>query len=316
MIRHLALRVQRRYPRLLEVTTWTLAVVMTVKAALVIALLRYGYDSHAYWLAWRGPMYSSAPNVQDAYLYSPAFAQGLWPLAQLPWPLFAAVASAALGSTLVWLLRPLSKKWAIPLFVVGIDEVVTGNVYLIMAVVAVVGLRRPSTWSFVALTKVTPSVGPVWFLMRREWRQLGISIAATAIVAGLSLLLMKDEWWEWVRFLTNHAESTISPLGSPIVPPLIFRIPIGLALVAWGARSHKPWTVPVGMVMCSPVVGLGTFALLFALPRLLLSVERRAAGTAFGTGSSLRSAPQRAGGEAERPTSDLEAVMERGAGGG
>jgi hypothetical protein len=49
-----------------------------------------GADSHAYWMAARLPetWYTRPPQYRDAHLYSPAFAQALWPLAQLPWPAF------------------------------------------------------------------------------------------------------------------------------------------------------------------------------------------------------------------------------------
>jgi hypothetical protein len=34
------------------------------------------------------------------------------------------------------------------------------------------------------------------------------------------------------------------------------------------ARTDRPWLVPVSMVLASPVVGWGTFAMLTAIPRL------------------------------------------------
>ena len=53
--------------------------------------LGFGYDSHAYWVAAQdlGHLYERPPLARDAYLYSPAFVVLLWPLAQLPWPIFA-----------------------------------------------------------------------------------------------------------------------------------------------------------------------------------------------------------------------------------
>src|SRR4051794_8063098 len=41
-----------------------------------------GADSHAYWVAARRPdtWYTTPPDHWDAYLYSPLFAQLLWPL--------------------------------------------------------------------------------------------------------------------------------------------------------------------------------------------------------------------------------------------
>src|SRR5665647_1227965 len=52
-----------------------------------------GADSHAYWMAVRFPetWYTQPPAYRDAFLYSPAFVQALWPLGQLPWPAFQSV---------------------------------------------------------------------------------------------------------------------------------------------------------------------------------------------------------------------------------
>jgi hypothetical protein len=50
--------------------------------------------------------------------------------------------------------------------------------------------------------------------------------------------------------------------------PLLARLPIALALVVFAALTERRWLVPVCMVLASPVVGWGTFALLAAIPRL------------------------------------------------
>ena len=43
--------------------------------------LGLGYDSHAYWLAVQdmGRLYGAPALARDAFLYSPAFAQLIWP---------------------------------------------------------------------------------------------------------------------------------------------------------------------------------------------------------------------------------------------
>ena len=267
---------RQRLPRDLA---WVLAVVSVATALLVVWLFGYGYDAHAYWSAWHGSMYTRAPNEQNAFLYSPAVAQLVWPLAVLPWPLFAAVMTVVLLAALVWLLRPLELKWAIPLGIAGLNEVSTGNVYLLMAVAAVIGMSHPAAWAFVALTKVTPCVGPVWFLARLEWRRLLISVGATLAIALVSYLTLPHAWADWVSFLTAHASETRAPLGSAVVPPLVVRAPIGIALVVWGARHGSPWTIPVSMLLCTPVIGIGSFALLYALPRIRRASSDPSKGT-------------------------------------
>ena len=50
--------------------------------------------------------------------------------------------------------------------------------------------------------------------------------------------------------------------------PLAVRFPLALVVVVVAARTDRPWLVPVSMVLASPVVGWGTFAMLAAIPRL------------------------------------------------
>src|SRR5262245_56278888 len=74
-----ALRVER-WHRIGLVSLWLLACVFALFTLLAPSRF-YGFDSHAYWLAWQhSDMYGLKPNQQDAYLYSPAFAQLIWPL--------------------------------------------------------------------------------------------------------------------------------------------------------------------------------------------------------------------------------------------
>ena len=257
-----------RYPRLPLDLAWIGALAVLLQGILVIVVLRYGYDSHAYWLAWHGEMYSRAPNTQDAYLYSPAFAQLVWPLAQLPWSVFAAAFSLLLLGALIWLVAPLPRKWALPCVVAGLTEVTTGNVYLLMAVVVVIGLARPWLWAFVALTKITPCLGPIWFLSRREWRPFTTAVGATLTLGAASWLLSPDLWQAWLKFLFEQAPMTSAPLGSLVTPPLWIRLPLAVCIVWWGARRDRRWVIPIAVLLATPVLGLGSFAVLFALPRI------------------------------------------------
>jgi hypothetical protein len=227
----------------------------------------FGWDSHAYWRAWRGTMYGAAPMTRDAYLYSPAFAQAIRPMAYLPWPVFAVIWSALLAVVLAWLLAPL-RWWAVPLWLACLPEIISGNVFVLLAVVVVLGLRHRWLWAFAALTKITPCIGPVWFAVRREWRHLGVSLGVTVAVAALSLAVAPHLWVDWVRFLGHQAGKSGHTLGAEIWPPIAYRLPVAVLLVAWGAKTNRRWVLPVGMVLASPVVWLGTYTMLAALPRL------------------------------------------------
>lgn len=235
---------------------------------LVAGTLGFGVDSHAYWAAWRGPLYDNAPATRDAYLYSPAFAQVLWPLVQVPWPVFAVAWSAAAAATVLWLAAGAGARWAGPLALLGTLEVLTGNINWLIALAVVLGLRHPGAWAVVALTKITPALGPVWFLARGEWRRLGLATAWTLTVVAASVATAPDLWREWLSFLTTHASSSTGRVGSAALPPLTVRAPLAVLLVAWGARTNRTWVLPVAMAIASPVGGLGQLVVLLAIPRL------------------------------------------------
>lgn len=274
--------------RLLRDSAWILGIVCTTYAGLSVWARGVGVDAHAYWLAWRGPMYTTAPGTPDAYLYSPAFAQIIWPLAQLPWPLFVSIFTVGLGLGLAWLLKPLGWKWGLPLWLAGLPEIISGNIFILMAVVAVIGFRRPESWAFVALTKITPTAGPVWFLARGEWKNLMRSLLSLAAITGLSAALAPSLWQEWLQFLMKHLGDSTGAIGSPFMPPAAVRIPLGMALIVWAARMNKRWFIPVSMLLCTPVFWLGSLTLLAAIPRIKSApTSRPAFRSAPGAGQNL-----------------------------
>ena len=124
-------------------------------------------------------------NTIGAYPYSPAFAQLVYPLDLLPWPVF--VAWTILIAAAYWLTGP-------NLFLLGLAvgamEIAGGNITLLLAVAIVAGFRRPWTWAFVILTKITPGVALIWFALRREWRSLFVALGATGLVLLVSYLVM------------------------------------------------------------------------------------------------------------------------------
>lgn len=227
-----------------------------------------GGDSRAYWLAWRGPMYTTGPTTPNAFLYSPAFAQALWIPAHLPWPVFAALITLIDFAILAWLLRPLGWRWVIPLMLTMSPEIRTGNVFIPLAAMVALGFRCPSAWAFSALTKVAPTVMPVWWLVRREFRPLGLWAATTAAIVAVSAAITPDAWLQWGEHLVSWAGGSAQPLGVRVVPPLLWRAPIGLALVVVGARREWRWSVPVAALLCTPVFWLGSYAWLAAIPRM------------------------------------------------
>jgi hypothetical protein len=223
----------------------------------------FGYDSHAYWSAVQhmDHLYSAPALSRDAYLYSPAFAQVVWPLGRLPWPLFAALWSGLVLATFVWLLRPLPARWFTPALVAVLPEVATGNIYAFMAAAVVLGASRGLSWTFLTLTKITPfAVATAWFTGRRVWRALVEAVVTTAVVTGVSWLAFPEQWRDWVEFLSGSGAS-LSPVGVVLLVTAF-----GVAL--FGGVTRRPWCLPVAVILASPTFGVNTLTLMTALPRL------------------------------------------------
>jgi len=254
--------------RLAPFLLWPLALVFVfVSVRHLVTGNALGQDSHAYWLAAQGGLsYDSSPGQRDAYLYSPAFAAAIWPLALLPWPLFCAAWFAIEAAAVAWLVRPLRARWAIPVSLLCLPELVVGNIYILLAAAAVVGMRRPAAWSFAVLTKVTTGVGLLWFATRGEWKRLLQGVGATVLIVAVSYAVDPTAWSDWIRFLFENRDGTPDSRVSFVV-----RCLIAVALVVIGARKQWPFLVAPAMVLASPVlVSVVPWTILIAIPRLLL----------------------------------------------
>jgi hypothetical protein len=230
-----------------------------------------GWDAHAYYVAWSGGLYEELPETRDAYNYSPLFAQAIWPLTLLPWPVFCAVLLGAAGAGVLWLSRPLPPVLAVGMWLFCLPEILSGNVFWLLAVLTVVGFSRGSPWCVAAFTKVLLCLGPVWFLARQEWRQLAGFVAVSAALLGVSVAISPGEWVDWIDFLRDSAGDSsgnvyLTPLT--LTFPLAARLPLALVVAVVAARTDRRWLLPVAMLVASPVVGWGSFALLAAIPRL------------------------------------------------
>lgn len=237
-------------------------------------VLPFAVDAHAYWAANPlDPYHEAALSDFDAYFYSPAFTQAIWPLHALPWPIFAGLWTAAIVVAFTWL----SGLWLglvillPPVFI----EVAVGNIHAFLAVAIVLGFRWPATWAFVLLTKVTPGVGLLWFAVRREWRSLAIALGATAAIVAVSFAIAPPLWSQWLDVLAGRSGATNSDLGWYVAIPLWIRVPAAAALVAWAARTDRRWLVPVAAVLAMPVLWPNSFAVAVgAIP--LLAADRAA----------------------------------------
>ncbi len=249
-------------------------IVAVVGWALVVAfaepwgrLWGTGQDARCYYQATLAdPYLHSAWNDPIAYVYSPAFLQLVSPLTALPWQAFMAVWTALLIGAVRFLTGPRLLAAGL-LFPFTAMEVAGGNVSLLLAGAIILGFRWPAAWALVLLTKITPGIGLLWFAVRGEWRSLAIAFGATAAIAAVSYLTIPDAWPRWFEVIVANAGKGGTWASVPI--PLLIRLPAAVALVVWGARTDRRWTVPVASMLALPALWYGGISMLLAVIPLL-----------------------------------------------
>jgi len=260
----------------LETPPWVGIAVAVVAWALIVVfsdpwgrLWGTGQDARCYWQATLAdPYLHSDWNDPIAYVYSPAFLQLVSPLTALPWQAFMAAWTAILVLAVRFLTGPRLLAAGL-LFPFAAMEVAGGNVSLLLAAAIVIGFRWPAAWSLILLTKITPGIGLLWFAVRREWRSLGIALGATAVIALVSFVLLPDQWRAWVDVVIQNAAAGKSGTWASVPIPLWIRLPFAIALVVWGARTDRRWTVPVGAMLALPALWYGGLSMLLAVIPLL-----------------------------------------------
>ena len=229
-------------------------------------------DSHAYWSVDPMAPYAGARlGSADAFLYAPAIAQLLAPFTLLPFAIFRVLYGAVSLGALV------ASGAAYTLVVPGVvEDLVRGNVHVLMAVAILAGFRVPGAWAFILLTKVTPGIGLAWFAIRREWRALGQVALVTGVVVLISVLVGGIGLWEdWIRLLASSAGSDRSYTYLFFtMPPFWFRLPFALGVIAWAAATGRRWGVPIAAFLALPVIWPSGFALLAAVPPLWIADRR------------------------------------------
>ncbi|MCW2757844.1 MAG: hypothetical protein JWO46_1590 [Nocardioidaceae bacterium] len=235
-----------------------------------------GEDAHAYWLTAHGDaLYGRPAGSEDAFLYSPLFAQLVHLPAKLPFPAFATLVSLVEAASFGWLLRPLGVRWGVPAFLFCLQAIFIGNIFGLLAVTAVLGVGAGGWWAIGSLTKVTPGLAGFGYLLgAREWRRLGWALGVTAVLALASYALAPGDWRDWVHFLRDaHTD-----LGVRV------RTAAALLLAVLAGVLRRPWLVAVALALASPNLGgAPALTVLAAVPRLW-AVRRTVTPGADGAG--------------------------------
>jgi hypothetical protein len=248
-----------RQPPLALAASATIGLVVGVMQALRLVPT---VDFHVYWRAGTelDALYAPSWLSTDPYVYPPPLAQVFGLLNLLPEPLVLAAWTTLLCIAVwhcAWQWAPLLLVAGVPAAALALPAIgsvagyaLLGNVQLIVAAAIVLAMQRwPAAWALVVLTKVAPGVGILWYAFRREWRPMGIAIAATAAVATASIALAPQAWLDFVAFAANNA-ATPSPV--PVVPVPFPALAAGAVAIIWyGARTDRPWMVPIACGICS-----------------------------------------------------------------
>jgi hypothetical protein len=224
-----------------------------------------GFDAYAYWAVDLGHPYARVAGELGAFPYTPVAARAFAPASLLSFPGWWFLWTAVLVGTCAWL------GWRRTLLVLAFPpvalELYHGNIHLLLAAAVALGFRYPAAWAVVLLTKVTPGIGLLWFVTRREWRPLGIALVTTAAIAGVSLLVDSRLWVEWVTSGLLPVAGGVS--SQPNIPiPLLIRLPVAAVVVVWGALTDRKWTVPLAAALALPVLWLAGFSILAAVAAL------------------------------------------------
>ncbi len=250
---------------------WTLTLVGAIYCGLVlVGLVPYGgctgelvmCDGAAYYYAPSDPYrWDLRPEGVAPYRYAPAFLVPFAPFELLPWEMFAATWFGLHVIAFIWL----RAGWmmAVP----GLqDDLIRGNVTVFLAVAVVLALTRTAAWWMpVLLTKVTPGVGAVWHLARREWREFVIAVGITTLVVTAGFIVAPSLWTEWFRSVAAGPESY--EVGHPL-GPLPLRLLFAVAVVAFAGMTDRAWLLPIGLLVAVPGLWPLNLALLAAIPRL------------------------------------------------
>jgi len=227
-----------------------------------------GFDTLNYWAVWRLGIYHGAGQLYGAgdYLYSPAFAQTIWPLTLLPYEIFRVTWAVPALITYGWLLQPAPWSLRVPLGILAGFAVLVGNIEWLLGLIVLLAGRAPWAWALPALTKVTPVAGILWYLGRGDRHAFVVAVSASLAVATASFVLAPDQWIRWIEVLRDQNHLTSGLIG---LAPLPIRLAIASVLALWSGRRSSRLGLLAVVFLAQPDINYTTLALFCAAPRAL-----------------------------------------------
>lgn len=232
---------------------------------LVVApqLQTFGHDAFAYWNVSLPEPYAIPWLELGSFNYAPPVAIVFdWFSVVDRW-VFSFLWLMLVAGSIVWIgWHPL---WILAAFAFPpvATELYGLNIHVLLPVAILLGFRHPWTWSFVLLTKPSAGVGLLWFVVRREWRELFTALGVTALLCAASFVYLPSLWFDWVDAIVSNL-GTPAP-GNAVDVPLWLRLAVAAVIVVWGARSDRRWTVVVASMIALPALWFGAFAMLIGV---------------------------------------------------
>jgi hypothetical protein len=222
-----------------------------------------GFDALSYYLYTIDDPYWITHGTMGSFVYSPIAARLFQATSLLAFWQFLWLWLGVLLATALWLGGRSRWLWVLAFPPVAL-ELYHGNIHLLIAAAIALGFRYPAAWAFVLVTKVTPGVGLLWFVVRREWRNLAVALGVTGVLVAISLVADFRLWGEWIE--KQLQVSLAQPPNQPqIAIPLLLRLPAAALLVVWGARTDRKWTVPASAALAMPVLWIAAFSVVVAI---------------------------------------------------
>jgi len=284
----------RRFPPI-----W-LVVCAAVGGSLLLILAatewRHPNDEYAYWLAGARlatgqPLYdpAAAPNTPYAYWYPPPLAQILAPVTSfVSADVFSVAWTALLFLCLWWLAgRNVLVALALIAFLPVAVELRVRNVHLVIAVLAVLALRRSALfWIPAAALKITPVLGLAYLAAAQRWREAVVAGLVGALLLVVSVVVAPGAWTSFIDVVGLRAGTD----GGSVFPvPFAVRFLAGAALAVvagrlavraeHGARSQRgaEALLIVALTLANPTLWVTALSLLVAIVPLWRSPSRGAA---------------------------------------
>lgn len=207
------------------------------------------------------PLYpaDADPNAAEFYRYPPLLAIAFRPLALLPYPaaaaIWEAVVIASLVGTLWWIGLRRRETW-LAVGVLGLPiawSVAVGQAQVPLTFLTALG--SPWAIALAANIKIFPALVALWWVGRREWRDLGIFAAWLAALVLLQFVLEPQATIDFVGTLTLQQVGQVRNLSPYVVSPLLWGVLVaaGVALVLRLSPTRWGWAAAVAFsVLATP----------------------------------------------------------------